>query len=74
MSLGKEAHQHPLDQLILADDDPLDLEDRALEGVDLLLEASVVRLRGVGAGVTRVVALGRGLSWISSSALLRPTR
>ena len=76
VALGEQADQHPLDQLVLADDDPLDLEDGALEGVDLLLQASVVRRRGVGAGtgVTGVIALGRGLSGISSSALRRPTR
>jgi hypothetical protein len=71
MALGEQADQHPLDQLVLADDDPLDLEDGALEGMDLLLQASVVRRRGVGAGI---VALRRGLSGISSRALRRPTR
>jgi hypothetical protein len=75
VALGEQADEHPLDQLVLADDDPLDLEDGALEGVHLLLQTSVVRRRGRGSrGRTGVVGLGRGLSGISSSALRRPTR
>ena len=35
MALGQQADQHPLDELVLTDDDPLDLEDRPLEGVNL---------------------------------------
>ena len=42
VALGEQADQHPLDQLVLADDDPLDLEDRPLERVHLLLQAAVV--------------------------------
>ena len=45
MALGQQADQHPLDQLVLADDDPLDLEDRPLQGVDLLREAAVALRR-----------------------------
>ncbi len=47
--LGEQADEHPFDQLVLADDDPLDLEDRAFQGVDLLLEPTVGGRRGVGA-------------------------
>ena len=32
VAAGEEADEHPLDHLVLADDDPLDLEQRALEG------------------------------------------
>jgi hypothetical protein len=35
VSLGQQTDQHPLDELVLADDDPLDLEDGAFEGVHL---------------------------------------
>ena len=35
VSLGQQADQHPLDELVLADDDPLDLEDGPLQGVYL---------------------------------------
>ena len=35
VALGEQADQHPLDELVLADDDPLDLEDCPLEGVYL---------------------------------------
>ena len=33
--LGEQADQHPLDEQVLADDDPLDLEDRPFQGVHL---------------------------------------
>ena len=33
MALGQQADQHPLHELVLADDDPLDLEDGPLQGV-----------------------------------------
>ncbi|GAA0608577.1 hypothetical protein GCM10009534_49120 [Kribbella sandramycini] len=32
MALGKQPDEHPLDQLILPDDDPLHLEQRVFEG------------------------------------------
>ena len=35
MALGQQADQHPLHELVLADDDPLDLEDGPLQGVHL---------------------------------------
>ncbi len=35
MALGQQADQHPLHELVLADDDPFDLEDGPLQGVDL---------------------------------------
>ena len=35
VALGQQADQHPLDELVLADDDPLDLEDGPLQGVHL---------------------------------------
>jgi hypothetical protein len=79
VALGQQADEHALDELVLADDDPLDLEDRALQGVDLLLEAPIVGRRGVRSGRTGGVTLrgalpGRGLSREPSGALLRPTR
>ncbi|GFG64640.1 hypothetical protein MKUB_21300 [Mycobacterium kubicae] len=51
MAFGEQADQHPLDQLVLADDDALDLEDGALEGV---------HLGGQTVGTTYVPLLGRG--------------
>ena len=33
--LGQQAHQDALDELVLADDDPLDLEDRPFQGVHI---------------------------------------
>ena len=41
MPLGQQTDEHPLDQLVLTDDDPLDLEDGALERVHLVLHAAV---------------------------------
>ena len=38
VALGEQADEHPLDQQVLADDDPLDLEDRAFQGVHLGLQ------------------------------------
>ncbi len=80
MALGEQTHQHPLDELVLADDDPLDLEDGSLEGVHLLLKATVVGRRGVRAALSRGITLrgallpGRGLPREPSGALRRPTR
>ena len=59
---------------VLADDDPLDLEDGPLEGVNLLLETSVVDRCRVGAGRTRGITLRGALPGISSGALRRSTR
>ncbi len=41
MALGEQTDQHPLDELVLADDDPLDLEDRPLQRVHLVLQTAV---------------------------------
>ncbi|EID18164.1 hypothetical protein MPHL43072_18590 [Mycolicibacterium phlei DSM 43072] len=73
MPLGQQADEHALDELVLAHDDALDLEDRALERVDLLLQTAV------GGGRRRVRALlleslSLRLAGIASSALRRPTR
>lgn len=35
MPLGQQADEHPLHQLVLADDNPLDLEDGPLQRVHL---------------------------------------
>ena len=35
VALGQQADQHPLHELVLADDDPLDLEDGSFQGVHL---------------------------------------
>ena len=74
VALGEQADQHPLDEQILTDDDPLDLEDRALEGVNLLLEAPVVGRCGVRSGLRRGITLRGALPGKSSGALRRPTR
>ena len=49
VALGEQADQHPLDQPVLADDDPLDLEDRALQGVHLGGQAITAAGRRLGA-------------------------
>jgi hypothetical protein len=72
MALGEQADQHPLDELILADDDPLDLEDRPLEGVHLVLKATVGGRSLSGTSLRE--ALRRGLPGETSGALRRPTR
>ncbi len=45
VSLGEQADEHPLDQQVLADDDALDLEDRAFKSVHLGLQVPGVRGR-----------------------------
>jgi hypothetical protein len=70
-ALGEQTDQHPLDQQVLADDDPLDLEDGPLEGVDLLLKPAVIGRCCVGTGR---ITLRRALSGKPSGALRRPTR
>ena len=72
---GEQPDQHPLHQPVLDDDDPLDLEDRPLEGVHLTLQATVVRCGrgrcgGVGTGRTGRIALRRA----RTGALRRSTR
>jgi len=75
--LGEQTDEHPFDELVLADDDALDLEDRPLQRVHLVLQATIglrgARLRGRGMR-TGGVALSRDLPGISSSALRRSTR
>ena len=68
---GEQADEHPLDQPVLADDDPLDLEERALQGVHLTLQTAVGRRALLRAGSK---ALRRALAGETSGALRRPTR
>ncbi len=78
VALGQQPDEHPLHQLILADDDPLDLEDGALERVHLTLQPAAVGVgwsRGGGGGVRAGrVTRGGPLSGKRSCALRRPTR
>ena len=75
VALGQQADQHPLDQLVLADDDPLDLEDRPFQGVHLCCRPPLDSADAAASGVsTGGVALRRGLPGISAGALRRPTR
>ena len=59
--LGQQADQHALDQPVLADDDSLDLEDRAFQGVHLGLQAPGVRAAARPAWVFGRVTLRRAL-------------
>ena len=75
VALGKQANQHPLDELVLADDDPLDLIDGPLQGVHLGCEPAVAVRRwtaGLGDLPTRVAG---SPAWArkTSGALWRPT-
>lgn len=62
VTLGQQPDKHPLHELVLADDDPFDLEDRPLEGVHLGSQpvgAPYMRLlgrRGCMPALTRVNA------------------
>jgi hypothetical protein len=73
VAFGEQTDEHALDELVLADDDALDLEDRPLERVHLVLQATV-GLRCARSGVRPGVTLCRALSGKSSSALRRSTR
>ena len=69
VAAGEQAHHHPLDHAVLADDDPLDLEQRALEdggglewveGVDVGLLVHGVLLESLAEGVHGFVGGGPG--------------
>ncbi len=66
VALGQQADQHPFHQLVLADDDPLDLEDGPLQGVDVggqrvpATRRRLMRRRAWLAARARVTAGARG--------------
>ena len=69
MALGQQADQHPLHELVLAHDDPLDLEYGALQGVHLGSQS-------VGTSRSRLMGSGaRGPTWarVTAGARGRPT-
>jgi hypothetical protein len=46
VTLGQQADEHPLDELILADDDSFDLEDGPFQGVHLGSQPVAAAARG----------------------------
>ena len=50
VALGQQADQHALDELVLADDDPLDLEDGSFQGVHLGSQSIAAAGRSACAG------------------------
>jgi len=74
MPLGKQSDQHPLDELVLAYDDPLDLVDGALQSVYLRCEPTIaVRRRTSGVGAMRTRVAGSTRRPRKTSGALRPT-
>ena len=61
VSLCEQPDEHPLHQHVLAHDDPLDLEDRAFQGVHLRLQAPGVRRWWRSSVCVRRITLRRAL-------------
>ncbi|GFG69332.1 hypothetical protein MSEN_10520 [Mycolicibacter senuensis] len=60
MAFGQQSDQDPLDELVLPDDDPLDLEDGALQRVHIGGEPATADCASLGTSRTRETAGARG--------------